>query len=512
MRIQTPHSGLSARPRAPFHGVIRWAVAAVFLLVAACSSTIAGPTEAPPSATDSDSTTAPATSSSTSPSSTSSGLPSDTSSSDPTSDDPVTSDPVTSQEPPDPRGEFPDGALDADDNAVVWADDPDEALRLLAAAVQLRTDVPEQDDDSGASDGSDADGDDPEAAPHSGLAILVPHAFPDGYESLADEATAIADTFGAALIPVKSDDPRADSEAIHALADLQPNRVIGFGPKFGTVDRFVTRVATATTGVELVGGGQVMFPGRTLVALYGRPNSTALGALGQQGLEDAIKRAKKVAQEYGDLVSGPVVPTFEIIATVAAASPGSDGLYSAQSTVGFLEPWVEAANEAGIYVILDLQPGRAKLLDQAKIYESLLKHPNVGLAIDPEWKLTKNQKPLEQIGSVAPGEINDVLEWLSGVVAENELPQKVLVLHQFLLSMLPDSHKIVTNDDNVAVLIHMDGQGSPGAKEGTWAGIVGAAPDGVFFGWKNFYVMDTPMISPEKTMNRDPVPVMISYQ
>jgi hypothetical protein len=58
----------------------------------------------------------------------------------------------------------------------------------------------------------------------------------------------------------------------------------------------------------------------------------------------------------------------------------------------------------------------------------------------------------------------------------------------------------------------MDGQGSPGNKEQTWDGVVGAAPPGVFFGWKNFYVKDHPMLTPEQTMDRDPQPVMISYQ
>lgn len=61
---------------------------------------------------------------------------------------------------------------------------------------------------------------------------------------------------------------------------------------------------------------------------------------------------------------------------------------------------MQAATAAGLYVILDLQPGRADLLTQAKRYAPLLAMPSVGLALDPEWKLGPGQVPLQQIGGV----------------------------------------------------------------------------------------------------------------
>lgn len=255
-----------------------------------------------------------------------------------------------------------------------------------------------------------------------------------------------------------------------------------------------------------------MFPGRRLVALYGNPYDPNLGALGQQDLPAAIARAKKVAALYRPLSSVPVIPAFEIIATVASSGPGPDGDYSAESSVGDLQPWVQAAGRAGMYVILDLQPGRADLLDQAKRYRSLLELPYVGLALDPEWKLAPGELPLEQIGSVDAGEVNRVVTWLADLAAAHDLPQKLLVLHQFRLFMLRDEDDIVTDNSHVAVLVHMDGQGPPGAKDATWRAVTGAAPKGVSFGWKNFYRKDTPMMSPEQTMAHRPRPMMISYQ
>lgn len=255
-----------------------------------------------------------------------------------------------------------------------------------------------------------------------------------------------------------------------------------------------------------------MFPGRTLVALYGHPGTPSLGALGQQDLDESIERAERVAATYRGRVAGPVIPTFEIIATVARGGPGADGTYSAQTPVSTLRPWVDAATAAGMYVILDLQPGRANLLDQANHYVDLLRRPHVGLAIDPEWKLGPGQRPLQGFGGVDAAEVNGVIAWLSRLTAANDLPQKVLVLHQFHLPMLRDEQEIVTDDDNVAVVIHMDGQGSPAGKNSTWTAVVGAAPPGVFFGWKNFFAKDRPMMDQATTLARTPVPVMISYQ
>src|SRR6202012_5612735 len=134
------------------------------------------------------------------------------------------------------------------------------------------------------------------------------------------------------------------------------------GPQSGPAARLASRLAVAETGRQLPGGGQVMFPGRRLVALYGYPGTPGLGVLGQQDLTASVARAEQMAAAYQPLSRGPVVPAFEIIATVAEASPGADGSYSYESPVSSLWPWVDRATAAGLYVVLDLQAGRASLL------------------------------------------------------------------------------------------------------------------------------------------------------
>jgi hypothetical protein len=325
-------------------------------------------------------------------------------------------------------------------------------------------------------------------------------------------ATATARAAGARVITTRGYDPRAYPATISSLAAAKPRFVMAVGAGFGTASSLAARVAVAETGVQLPGGGQVLFPGHRLVAMYGHPGTPGLGALGEQGLAASIRRVRDLAAPYRVLSRVPVVPAFEIIATVAQGSAGHNGLYSYASSVASLRPWVERATRAGLYVILDLQPGRANLLAQAKRYRSLLRLPDVGLAVDPEWKLQPGQLPLRQIGSVSIAEVNSVVNWLAALTARYHLPQKLLVLHQFRLSMIQDESRLNTRHQDLAIVIHMDGQGTPADKVQTWDAVTAAAPRGVFFGWKNFFVKDHPMMDPQETMDRTPQPVMISYQ
>ena len=127
-------------------------------------------------------------------------------------------------------------------------------------------------------------------APLSRVAVLVGVA-QDNPAITAVGATAAA--AGATVVGVAGGDPRADPAAIEALARLRPREVIGVGSEFGPAVRLGSRLAVAMTGRQLPGGGQVLFPGRLLVALYGHPGTPGLGVLGQQDLTASVARAKQ---------------------------------------------------------------------------------------------------------------------------------------------------------------------------------------------------------------------------
>ena len=307
-------------------------------------------------------------------------------------------------------------------------------------------------------------------------------------------------------------DPRGSDELVELLGEQQPETVVALGAGFAAEEGLDWKLAAAATGAQLPGGGQLLFPGRMMIALYGSTEGPALGVLGEQDLEASIERARSTAAPYEELVDTPVVPAFEIIVTVASSVAGPDGNYSTEQPVEDVRPWVEAAGEAGLYVVLDLQPGRTDFVTQAEQYRPLLELPHVGLALDPEWRLRPDQVHLRQIGQVGIDEVNEVVTWLADLTRANDLPQKLLVLHQFQVRMIPERERLDTSRDELALMVHVDGQGSQPAKQDTWRTLRQTEPDEVAWGWKNFYDEDVPMLTPGETVAVEPRPDLISYQ
>ena len=272
-----------------------------------------------------------------------------------------------------------------------------------------------------------------------------------------------------------------------------------------------TSTAPAGPVHQLPGGGQVLFPGRRLIAIYGHPGDDNLGALGEQSVDAAVQRARDVASGYTGVSPEPVIPTFEIITTVASSEAGDDGDYSLESTLDHVRPWVDAAGAAGFYVVLDLQPGYTDFLTQAQRYEEFLVRPYVGLALDPEWRLAPGERHLEDIGQVSADEVNRVASWLAEVIRRHALPQKLLLLQQFRLDMLPDRAAIQVPPE-LALVVQMDGLGPQEMKLDTWRSMTVDGPAGVLYGWKNFLDEDEPLRIPAETVALQPSPVYISYQ
>lgn len=267
-------------------------------------------------------------------------------------------------------------------------------------------------------------------------------------------------------------------------------------------------------GDELPGGGLLMFEpdrARRIVAMYGHPSTSQLGVLGEQGPAEGVARLASIADGY-DADGYDVVLAFEIIATVASARAGRDGDYSNETALDDIRPWIEAAGANDMYVVLDLQSGRTDFLSQAKLYEEFLRLPHVGLALDPEWRLGPDQVHLRQIGTVDASEINRVARWLADLVRTEALPQKLLILHQFRFSMITN-RELVETPPELAVLVHMDGQGAIATKYSTWGALTGE-PDAhrFYWGWKNFYDEDFPTPTAEQVLRLRPSPLFVSYQ
>jgi putative cell wall-binding protein len=261
-------------------------------------------------------------------------------------------------------------------------------------------------------------------------------------------------------------------------------------------------------GPELPRGGRLLFPHHRIVALYGHARSDRMGALGQQPPEAAAERTKRVAAEWDD-GGRTVLPAFELIVTVAHREPGPDGLYRSVGDLDEIRTYLEVARRHGLYLFLDVQPGRSDFLTEVRHYEELLREPDVGLALDPEWRMHGSTRPGQEVGWVHADEVNQVVDYVAGIVREHRLPQKLLVVHQFTHDMIRERHRIRTPDE-LSVNFHADGFGSRAAKRSKYESFL--APPPYSMGFKLFYDEDTDLFAPADVLAFPRPPDLITYQ
>jgi len=139
-----------------------------------------------------------------------------------------------------------------------------------------------------------------------------------------------------------------------------------------------------------------------------------------------------------------------------------------------------------------------------------LQRPHVHLAIDPEFHVKRGQIPGESFGSATSGEIAGAMRTLQGLVKQYNLPDKILVLHQFREDMLPDKENIKPLA-NIDLVVMMDGWGLPQAKIANYGAFVRDEPI-QYGGIKLFYKQDDPLMTPAEVIHLDPTPLVIIYQ
>lgn len=258
----------------------------------------------------------------------------------------------------------------------------------------------------------------------------------------------------------------------------------------------------------LPGGGRTIFPNRRVVAYYGTADDPALGVLGHGSPDEAGQRLLRQARAY-ERPGRPVLPAFELIATIAQAS-SRDGTYNGHLDDAQIERYLSAARKIHALLILDVQPGRASFLPTVKRYERFLREPDVELALDSEWKMGASEIPGRTIGGTDGATVNAVSQYLSDLVQRNGLPQKLLIVHQFTDAMIEHRAQVVARP-GLAITFHIDGFGGRAAKLSKYHLL--AVRGGPFYnGFKLFYRQDVTMFSARETLGMRPPPDLVTYQ
>lgn len=255
-------------------------------------------------------------------------------------------------------------------------------------------------------------------------------------------------------------------------------------------------------------GDRVFDDDRLLVAYSGTAATSSLGVLGDGSPEEVMPRLIKSAQGFG-ITGRPVQPVFELIVTVAHAGPTRSGQYNSDIDAAQVQAYIDAAHRHGALVVLNLQPGRSRFLEVAQRWEWALKDPVVGLALDPEWRMSQGGVPGQRIGSVSAEEINQVSRWLADLTVAQDLPEKLFVLHQFRRDMIRNV-AAVEQRERLAMVQHHDGFGPPRAKVAAFRAI--ARPDQFTLGFKLFLDEDVPGMQPVQVLKLRPRVSLVTFQ
>jgi hypothetical protein len=259
---------------------------------------------------------------------------------------------------------------------------------------------------------------------------------------------------------------------------------------------------------DLPRGGRRILPDFRVVAFYGAPQDKQLGALGIGTPTQMTKKLEKQAKPYSRK-SRPVLPAMELIAVVAAAHPGEGERYNLRQPDSVIRRYLKAARKAKALLILDIQPGRSDFFTETKRLRKFLKEPDVGLALDPEWRMAPGEIPGKVIGSVGAREVNATTAWLDQLVTRYKLPQKLLLIHQFTDDMIPEAQ--LKERKGLAYVLNVDGFGTQSLKIAKYKNFAAQAKQ-FRRGFKLFYEEDLKMMSPSQVMRLTPRPDIIVYE
>jgi len=260
---------------------------------------------------------------------------------------------------------------------------------------------------------------------------------------------------------------------------------------------------------QLPRGGREVLPRYRVVAYYGAPQDDELGALGIGTPDQAVRRLERQAKPYAAAGGRPVMPVLELIAVVAAHDPGEGGRYNLRQSDAVIRRYLAAARRAHALLVLDVQPGRSNFFTEVTRLRKWLRKPDVGLALDPEWRVTDGEVPGQVIGRVDSRELNATTAWLSQLIASERLPQKLVIVHQFTDDMVDETQLQPRRGE--AIVLNADGFGTRTVKVSKYKRFTRQAP-GFEQGFKLFYKEDVGMMTPRQVLRLKPVPDVVVYE
>lgn len=261
-------------------------------------------------------------------------------------------------------------------------------------------------------------------------------------------------------------------------------------------------------------GGRTLFPTYRLVGYSGIIGSGS--GLGRAGVGDVDERMTEIVERAKPYAADgrKIMPTLEFIGTMVHPCKNAPKCRTRASDEA-VRKHLDAVRKVDGMLLIAIQPGRSDFVTEVKAYEKFLKEPDVGVALDPEWRMGPNQEPMDSFGSTDSSELNETAAYLSKLTKANDLPEKVMLYHMIRTNWVRQPAKL-KQYPGVSTIVSIDGIGSAKMKVETWNAIMKVKPPFVHTGFKMFYQEDTAgdwkLMTPARVLALKPTPEYVLYE
>lgn len=207
-------------------------------------------------------------------------------------------------------------------------------------------------------------------------ADMAPLVIASEQSSVAAVATARA--YGATVRSMRYPDPRFSRDSMKMVAGLSDQPLIALGSHFGTAEQLSEKIRLGekvTTEIGGSGGGGIVFPGRTVVAVNADNVPQGIVDDEQDSLTQLVRHAKTQQANVARLLDGRFA--HAAIVDFGTVDPDND-----DPSLDEKEAELAAIVESGGLGIISVTPVAGRLKDQLRALESLLVNPGVSVMVD----------------------------------------------------------------------------------------------------------------------------------
>jgi hypothetical protein len=270
-------------------------------------------------------------------------------------------------------------------------------------------------------------------------------------------------------------------------------------------------VDPAQDATPAAGIGNPLLHDNQIIVYYGTPLAEGLGILGALGPELAAAQVAERARVFDELNGEPgAIGALDVIYSLAQAEPTPNGMYIRHLEKHHVERYLALAEQHDLQIFLDLQIGRARIIDEVRGIERYLMNPRVHVAIDPEYAVGSEGVPAATLGTITGDEINEVQAYLRELVERHGLPPKILVVHQYMDETVLDGDRVEAIGD-VDFVLNMDAFGDVKEKKNKYERF-SSKPHSKHEAFNVFLAHDEYVLTEEEILDLSPVPHIVFYQ